>query len=262
MKQKIYQIDAFTANLYGGNPAAVCVLQKWLPEKVMQNIAMENNLAETAFVVKNEIDYEIRWFTPETEVDLCGHATLASAYVIFNYYEKEKKEIVFASLNRGLLHVSLQEDGSISLDFPKDTLNPIQASEDLIQAIGKKPVAAFKGITDIMLIFKSEKQIRDINPNFHLLGQLDVRGIIISAEGDNVDFVSRFFAPNCGINEDPVTGSAHTSLVPYWSEKLGKNKLSARQLSRRGGAIECRIKDDRVILTGFAVPYLEGYIAI
>ncbi len=262
MKQKIYQIDAFTSQLYGGNPAAVCILEDWLPKSTMQNIAMENNLAETAFVIKGTSNYEIRWFTPETEVDLCGHATLAAAYVLYNYYDITTQKLTFSTLNSGLLYTTRQNNGAISLDFPVDELVPYKADKAITDALGMNPKLVFKGKTDILLIFSSEEEIVTMCPDFFKLNQVEARGIIVSAPGENVDFVSRFFAPRCGINEDPVTGSAHTSLTPYWAKKFNKKILKAKQLSKRGGEIECELQGNRVILTGKAVLYLEGYISI
>lgn len=262
MTQKIYQVDAFSKTLFRGNPAAVCVLESWLPDRKMQLIAMENNLAETAFVVKTQQNYQIRWFTPETEVDLCGHATLAAAYVLFSYYDKGLKNITFSSNKSGLLYVSLEKNGALSMDFPADIIKRIPPSDKLNLAIGKEPEISFKGKTDIMLIYKTEKEIRDIEPNFYEINKIEVRGIIVTAPGDKVDFVSRFFAPKCGVNEDPVTGSAHTSLTPYWSKKLNKSKLHAQQLSKRGGDLECELVGNRVVLKGYVTPYLEGLINI
>mgnify|MGYP003659220143 CR=1 FL=1 len=219
MRQKIYQIGAFTNRTFGGNPAAVCILDSWLSPELMQKIAQENNLAETAFAVKKDDQYELRWFTPEVEVDLCGHATLATAFVLF--------------------HI-----------------------EELDTAIGKAPVKTLKGKTDYMMVYRSQKEIEAIEPNHHLLGQLDVRGVIVTAPGEEVDFVSRFFAPACGIPEDPVTGSAHTSLTPYWTEILDKTKMTAKQLSKRGGDVVCEYLGERVKISGKAVLYLTGEIDI
>ncbi|MBT8183453.1 MAG: PhzF family phenazine biosynthesis protein [Eudoraea sp.] len=262
MKQKIFQIDAFAENVFSGNPAAVCVLNDWLDTIVMQQIAMENNLAETAFVLPSGKQFEIRWFTPEIEVDLCGHATLAAAYVLFQYYDDIPNPIEFYSPRSGKLIVHNGKDGHIIMDFPKDASRNVSAVTSINKAIGATPIKTIKGKTDYLLIFSTQKEIEDIRPNFHLLNQLDCRGIIISAPGDDVDFVSRFFAPQCGIPEDPVTGSAHTTLTPYWAEVLGKTKLTARQLSSRGGDLICEYMGERIKISGKAVPYLIGEIEI
>lgn len=262
MRQKIYQIDAFAEQVFEGNPAAVCILDSWIDASTMQKIAMENNLAETAFAVRKESSYELRWFTPENEVDLCGHATLATAYVLFNYYGHTTSTILFMSPRSGELQVSRSEDDYLILDFPTDQLEEIKERDDINEAIGAKPLKTFKGKTDYLLIYSAQKDIENITPNFHLLDKIDCRGVIISAAGDSVDFVSRFFAPQCGIPEDPVTGSAHTTLTPYWANTLGKSKLIARQLSNRGGQLHCEYLGERVKIAGKAVPYLIGEINV
>ena len=261
MKQKIYQIDAFTSKLFGGNPAAVCILESWLETDLMQQIAAENNLAETAFALKNTNHYELRWFTPEIEVDLCGHATLATAFVIFNYHGYKENTLRFISPRSGELLVQKSESGLLTMDFPTDDVTLVSEQTNITKAIGKQPLETYKGKTDYMLIYKSQAEIEAIKPNFHLLNELDCRGVIITAKGNEVDFVSRFFAPQCGIPEDPVTGSAHTTLTPYWSEKLNKKTLTAKQLSERGGDIQCEYLGDRVKLSGHGVCYLIGEIA-
>ena len=260
MKQKIYQIDAFADSVFTGNPAAVCILDAWIDGKTMQQIAMENNLAETAFAVKKEDYYEIRWFTPETEVDLCGHATLATAYVLYTYYGHTSSNLKFYSERSGELLIQKLENGSIQMNFPTDPLEPIVEASQIEDAVGAKAKAIFRGKTDYLLIYNSQEEIETITPNFHLIDQLDCRGVIISAPGNNVDFVSHFFAPQCGIPEDPVTGSAHTSLTPYWAKVLEKNTLTAKQLSPRGGTLHCEYLGERVSISGKAVPYLEGEI--
>lgn len=262
MKLKLYQIDAFTDHVFGGNPAAVCLLDDWLESSLMQNIAQENNLAETAFIVQNNSTFEIRWFTPEIEVDLCGHATLASAYVIFNYYGYNEKTIRFYSNRSGELFVEKGVGGLMTLDFPTDELIAIQANTEVNKAIGLTPQRTFKGKTDYLLIYNSQEEIEEITPNIHLLDQLKCRGVIISAPGESVDFVSRFFSPQCGIPEDPVTGSAHTTMTPYWSKILNKTKMTAKQLSARGGDLSCEYLGERVKISGKAVPYLIGEIQI
>lgn len=262
MLQKLFQIDAFTDKLYSGNPAAVCILENWIDDSAMQKIAMENNLAETAFAVRDGSQYIIRWFTPEVEVDLCGHATLATAFVLFENYNLSVSSIEFFSPRSGKLLVEKGENGLLILDFPTDDIRSIEPIQNLNEAIGKNPVYTLKGKTDYLLIYDNQEVIEQLKPNFFLLNQLDARGVIVSAPGDDVDFVSRFFAPQCGVNEDPVTGSAHTSLIPYWSKVLGKSTLVAKQLSKRGGDIYCEFLDKRVKIAGRAVPYLKGEIII
>lgn len=260
MRIKFYQVDAFTDKLFGGNPAGVCPLDDWLPDDVMQNIAFENNLAETAFFVINGSDFELRWFTPVAEVDLCGHATLAASHVLFNHLDYNRDKIIFHSRS-GELRVSKSDD-KLVLNFPVDVVKKIEAPEGLVNAIGKKPVEAFKGKTDYLFVYQTQKEIEEIHPDFDLIMKSKARGVIITAKGDNVDFVSRFFAPEVGVNEDPVTGSAHTTLTPYWAVKLGKKELSAMQLSKRQGKLNCKLINDRVEIAGHAVTYLEGSIKL
>ncbi|MGC1515557.1 MAG: PhzF family phenazine biosynthesis protein [Maribacter sp.] len=262
MNQKIYQIDAFTTSVFHGNPAAVCILTSWAPDDLMQNIAAENNLAETAFAVKSDRGYELRWFTPELEVDLCGHATLATAFVLFNYYGIKENTLRFISQRSGVLFVQRNTDGSMTLDFPTDELSAVPPQNRINEAIGVTPLETFKGTSDYLLIYESQEAIEAISPNFHLLNELDCRGVIVSAPGNDVDFVSRFFAPQCGIPEDPVTGSAHTTLAPYWSKKLGKTNLSAKQCSKRGGMLTCEYVGERTKISGHAVCYLIGEIIL
>lgn len=262
MRQKIYQIDAFTNKTFGGNPAAVCILEAWLEPELMQKIAEENNLAETAFAVKKEDVYELRWFTPELEVDLCGHATLATAFVLFHFYDQKENTIRFFSPRSGALTVTKGNNGWLTLDFPTDQTVAIKNLEALDEAIGKSPIKTFKGKTDYMMVYKSQEDIENLKPNFHLLDQLDCRGVIVTAPGDEVDFVSRFFAPKCGIPEDPVTGSAHTTLSPYWAAALDKTKMTAKQLSKRGGDLVCEYLGDRVKISGKGALYLTGEIEI
>jgi PhzF family phenazine biosynthesis protein len=261
MKIKIYQVDTFTDTLFHGNPAAVCILDDWLDEPLMQHIAMENNLSETAFVVQKHNCFHIRWFTPETEVTLCGHATLATAHVLFTHYHYPKKEIIFQSTHSGILKVRKETD-SLTLDFPADTIIKATPPPGLIKSIGKKPIEIWKGKTDYLLVYKTEKDIHAISPNYQLLSQVKARGIIITAPGKTSDFVSRFFAPTVGINEDPVTGSAHTTLVPYWTKKLKKKHLTATQLSKRQGQLKGTSDKTRVYLSGKATTYLQGEIFI
>ena len=248
---------------FSGNPAAVCILDKWIDDGLMQSIGNENNLAETAFVVPNDHSFEIRWFTPTTEVDLCGHATLAAAFVIFNIIGYPETGIRFHSIKSGLLIVS-KRDEMLFLDFPTDTLS--LTNEDLKttveNCIGIKPVELYKGKTDYIAIIDSESLLKNLQADLDEISKLKARGLIVTAQGDSADFVSRFFAPQSGINEDPVTGSAHTSLIPIWSEKLGKKQLTAQQLSARGGQLFCEFKNERCLIGGKAKLYLTGEISI
>jgi len=259
MKLKIYQVDAFTDRVFSGNPAAVCPLDSWLPDDVMQNIALENNLAETAFYVKNADGYEIRWFTPAVEVDLCGHATLAAAYVLHHHEGYNEDEILFFSPRSGLLKVSRTGD-YLTLDFPSDVFGPVDITAELTGCFGQRPGEAFKGKTDYMLVFDSETAITGCKPDLPAIAKLPGRGVIITAPGDHSDFVSRFFAPQSGIDEDPVTGSAHTTLTPYWAARLQKDDLTAIQLSGRKGYLNCKYRGDRVDISGQARLYLTGDI--
>jgi PhzF family phenazine biosynthesis protein len=260
MKLKIYQVDAFTDKLFGGNPAAVIPLEKWLPDELLQNIAMENNLAETAFYIKNGKDFHIRWFTPSVEVDLCGHATLASAHVLFAHENFSGDEIRFGSRS-GTLTVSKTND-LLTLDFPEDNFHEVELNEKLISCFNIEPLKAFKGKTDYMLVFESEDEISNLIPDLDSISMLGGRGLIATARGKQVDFVSRFFAPQSGINEDPVTGSAHTTLTPYWAEVIDKSELNAVQLSARKGYLHCRLSGDRILISGKAKTYLQGEITL
>ncbi|MDX1830452.1 MAG: PhzF family phenazine biosynthesis protein [Lutibacter sp.] len=261
MKIKLFQIDAFTDKVFCGNPAAVCILDSWIDEEKMQKIGAENNLAETAFIVNKGNDFEIRWFTPYVEVDLCGHATLAAAYVLYKYYEYKSDKVIFHSRTSGELFVTRKND-FLTLNFPKDICEKVETPQVLIDAFGIKPLETFKGKTDYLLIFQSQKNIEDLNPDFNLIAAVGGRGVIVSAKGEQTDFVSRFFAPQVGVNEDPVTGSAHTTLAPVWSKILGKKILTAKQLSKRQGNLKCECLDDRVEITGKAIIYLIGEIEI
>jgi PhzF family phenazine biosynthesis protein len=260
MKILLYQVDAFTDHLFGGNPAAVCPLEKWLPAPIMQYIAMENNLSETAFFVRENDQFAIRWFTPLAEVDLCGHATLASAHVIFNYTEKERQSISFMSRS-GKLNVSRNGD-LITLNFPADIIHQAELPPKLLQSLNVNPVSTYAGKTDFMIILDSQRAVELVSPDFGLMKESGGRGVVVTAPGDDADFVSRFFAPQVGVDEDPVTGSAHTTLTPYWSEKLGKTDLTAKQLSKRVGHLWCKYLGDRVEISGNAVTYLKGEIEI
>ena len=261
-KIKMFQIDAFTDKLFSGNPAAVCILDKWLSDELMQSIANENNLAETAFVVPKGKDFEIRWFTPTTEVDLCGHATLASAFVLFNLLDYPDSLIRFYSPRSGLLSVKKNGD-MLYLDFPTDTLELISGEQTIMEkCIGTKPIEVYKGKTDYIVVIESESSLKNLQPDLNEISKLKARGLIVTAKGDNVDFVSRFFAPQSGINEDPVTGSAHTSLLPLWAKKSGKNNFIANQLSIRGGHLICELNNDRCLIGGKARLYLTGEIKL
>jgi len=260
MKIDIYQVDAFADELFTGNPAAVCPLRNWLPDQTMQKIAAENNLSETAFFVPEENGYRIRWFTPETEVDLCGHATLASAHVIFVHLSQGKTNRIQFNSKSGPLYISKSDD-LITLNFPVANLKKVEPPSDLVKALSMKPVETWIA-SDYLVLLDSQADIIKAAPDFNLLRALDIRGLIITARGDSVDFVSRFFAPGAGINEDPVTGSSHTMLTPFWARRLGKTEMIARQLSRRGGTLFCKLLDDRVEISGKAVTYLTGIISV
>ena len=259
MKIKQYQVDAFTTKVFQGNPAAVCPLEIWLEDDMLQAIAEENNLSETAFFVPIATGFNLRWFTPSKEVNLCGHATLAAAHVIYEFMEFKDSVITF-STRSGDLYVRKQGK-LLQMDFPAYNINTIDNSEVFLKALGARPIKVFAD-EDYMVVFDSEATIRSIRPNFELLSLLDLRGVIVTAPGSDVDFVSRFFAPKLGIPEDPVTGSAHCMLAPYWAEKLGKNILSAKQVSKRGGNISCEVKADRVVLSGNAVTFMVADITL
>jgi PhzF family phenazine biosynthesis protein len=258
---KIYQVDAFAERLFSGNPAAVCILNDWLSDETMQLIGAENNLAETAFVIPREKKYEIRWFTPSVEVDLCGHATLAAAYVLFNCLNYKKSEIIFNSPRSGELKVSRQKD-LLYLDFPTDTLNESDCIIQMKDCISIKPEEVYKGKTDYIAVLDKEEDVINICPNIPEISKLKARGLIVTAKGNRVDFISRFFAPQSGIDEDPVTGSAHTSLIPLWSKKLRKKEMTAKQLSKRGGELICIDKGERCLIGGTAKLYMTGEINI
>ncbi len=259
MRLKMYQVDAFASELFSGNPAAVVPLEEWPGEELMQKIANENNLSETAFYVKANEQYELRWFTPEAEVDLCGHATLASAFVIFNFGESGRDRIDFFSPRSGDLTVTKSGD-RLDLTFPSDDFKEVPITEELSNCFKERPIAAFKGKTDYMLVYENEDQITDARPNLANINSLDARGVIITSEGKDYDFVSRFFAPKVGVNEDPVTGSAHTTLVPFWSKKLGKSTLRAKQLSKRTGILWCGDLKGKVRIGGHAKLFFTAEI--
>lgn len=256
-KIPMYQVDAFAEEIFKGNPAAVCILDEWIDDKLMQNIAMENNLSETAFCVVKENICELRWFTPEEEIDLCGHATLATAFVIFEFLDYSSKTIRFKTKS-GILAVE-QNGQELIMEFPSREGIKTEPTEQLIKGLGKMPKEVYKS-RDLMAVFDSEEDIRELQPNMEELKKVDAFGIIVTAKGRDVDFVSRYFAPLCGVPEDPVTGSAHCTLVPYWSKLLGKKKLAAYQLSQRGGSLSCEYTLDKVKISGRAKLFFKGDI--
>lgn len=257
MKQ--YIVDAFTDKVFSGNPAAVCVMNEWPNDRTMQNIAIENNLSETAFAVKDGEAYRLRWFTPGGEVELCGHATLATAYVISRFYEPEQNILQFDTLS-GRLTVEKYAD-LFTMDFPSFTLNPIPITEQIVCALGAKPKEAYIG-ADIVCVFENEEQVRSVQPNQELIRQMDGVCFHITAPGREVDCVTRSFAPKCGVAEDPVCGRGHCHVIPYWADKLGKQKLTAYQASARGGTLYCQYEGERTMLSGKAVLFSEAEINI
>jgi predicted PhzF superfamily epimerase YddE/YHI9 len=259
MKLSMYQVDAFTEHVFGGNPAAVCPLDKWLSDDVMLSIAAENNLAETAFFVQEEDGFRLRWFTPVAEVDLCGHATLASADVLFRQLGFIGESIRFETRS-GLLIVRCHDD-LYSMDFPATVPAECPIPDALVEGLGKKPQRVFKAF-DYIAEFGSGEEICSLKPDFAKLSQIDLRGVCVTAPGENCDFVSRFFAPKLGINEDPVTGSAHCELTPLWSQLLGKTKLTAIQISPRRGNVLCELRRERVVLSGRAAHYMTAEINV
>ncbi len=259
MKIPFYQIDAFTNEQFKGNPAGVCPLEDWLEDRLMQNIAAENNLSETAFFVKRGGEYDLRWFTPKGEIDLCGHATLATAFVIFEYLERDLDKVSF-NTKSGVLEVT-KKDNLLTMVFPSREGEKCDIPEALVKGLGKKPREVYKS-RDYMAVFDSEEDILNLDLNMDELRKLDCVGVIATAKGNEVDFVSRFFAPNVGVDEDPVTGSAHCTLIPYWKKVLGKDEFVALQLSDRGGKLYCKDLGETVEIAGEAVAYLEGYIFV
>jgi len=259
MELRLYQIDAFASKPFEGNPAAVCPLHSWLPDEVMQSIATENNLSETAFFVQTGKDFHIRWFTPVHEIDLCGHATLASAYVLFSLLSYQEKRITFESRS-GTLTVQ-RNNNLLELDFPSQKPVPCDCPVQIPRAFEQAPAECLKS-EDYIVVFEDENAVLNANPDITLLGDLDLRGVAITARSSRYDFITRFFAPKYGIVEDPVTGSAFTQLIPYWSEKLNKSEMQAKQVSRRGGVVGCIDNGDRVVISGSAVKYMAGTIYI
>jgi predicted PhzF superfamily epimerase YddE/YHI9 len=261
MRLPLYQVDAFTDSVFSGNPAAVCPLSAWLPDATMQAIAAENNLAETAFFVPEGGDYTLRWFTPTVEVDLCGHATLAAGLVVFQFMEPQRHSVRFRTMKAGALTVGKRGE-LLEMDFPARPASPVKPPPDLLAALGGEPREVLRA-RDYLVVYDSAADVRALAPDLAALGEVDCWAAIVTAPGaDGIDFVSRFFAPKQGIPEDPVTGSSHCTLVPYWARRLGKNTLEARQISRRGGALSCALDGERVSIAGRAALYLEGQILV
>ena len=259
MKLPLYQVDAFTSRLFGGNPAAIVPLEDWLPDDVLAAIALENNLSETAFVLHRQDPAPLRWFTPAVEVDLCGHATLATAHVLFEHLTPGRDRLAFSTRSGTL---TVKRDGDLlSMDFPARPASEVPVTSELCAALGRRPLKAYRA-RDVMAVFDAESDVLGLEPDFPRVAALDTFALIVTAPGTEVDFVSRFFAPAKGIPEDPVTGSAHCTLIPYWAARLGKTRLTARQLSRRGGELYCTLRGERVDIAGRAVEYLRGEITI
>ena len=259
MEIPIYQVDAFSSSAFGGNPAAVCPLEEWLPDEMLQAIAAENNLSETAYFVRTGERFALRWFTPGCEVDLCGHATLASAHVLFQELGVKDDTLRFDTKSGELV---VRRDGQrLSMNFPSRPPAQVEVDPGLIAAMAGHPIEILAA-RDYLVVYGSEAEVRELRPNMEALARIDRFAFIVTARGENCDFVSRFFAPAKGIPEDPVTGSAHCTLTPYWAEKLDKNKLTAHQVSPRGGELWCEMLGDRVTIAGATVEYLRGEITI
>ncbi len=262
--QPIYQVDAFTSTLFQGNPAAVCPLKDWLPEETMQAVARENNLSETAFFCRHGAldgaDFHLRWFTPETEVQLCGHATLASAYVLFESMGHASEAVRFSTEHAGVLTAQRAENAMIRVDLPARGRERIDVPPELVAALGRSPHELYRSGYNLMAVFENKRDVHELAPSADRLRKLDAFGVIVTAPGASHDFISRYFAPKAGVTEDPVTGSAHCSLAPYWADRLGKHELTAHQVSKRGGELLCTLGGDRVGLTGGAVLYMQGTI--
>jgi len=259
MTLKLYQVDAFSSEVFKGNPAAICFLDTWIDDDLMQNIAMENNLSETAFCVQMDTEYEIRWFTPTKEVNLCGHATLATAYVLFEILNLPQEMITFNSKS-GPLHVTIEAE-LLTMNFPQEAATSCPIPKAIQKAFSVQPTEVLKSV-DYIVVFPDYTDLRDVSVDLDALKDLDLRGVCITAKDRDYDFTSRMFAPNYGIDEDAVTGSAYTQLMPYWVNRLGKTKLFSKQVSSRGGELICEIKDERVYISGKAVCYLQGEITI
>ncbi|WP_121356364.1 PhzF family phenazine biosynthesis protein [Flavisolibacter nicotianae] len=261
MTLPIYQVDAFAESVFKGNPAAIVPLEDWLDDALMQQIAMENNLSETAYFVKTDSGYHIRWFTPEYEIDLCGHATLASAYVIKNFLEPHVAEIHFTTQKAGVLKAAAK-DGMYTLDFPSRLPEACAIPDKLLPSLGIGNAVEVLRSRDYFVVLPNEEAVRNCEPDYTLMKELDTIGVIVTARGHEADVVSRCFYPGAGIPEDPVTGSAHCNIVPYWSEKLGKTKLFCQQLSARGGDLHCELAGDRVLMSGKCALFLQGEITL
>lgn len=263
MHLKLYQVDAFATEVFSGNPAAIVPLRQWLNDAQMQSIAAENNLSETAFFAPKGDHYQLRWFTPTQEVLLCGHATLASAFIVFTVLEPSRASVTFDTRS-GLLEIKRKLGNSLTMDFPRHTPKPCNAPAQLLGSLRCEPRGVFSTdeATNFYVVYDTERGVRSLRPDLALLEQLHPYGVAVTAIGDEVDFVSRYFAPSYGVPEDPVTGSIHCALVPYWAERLGKSQLHARQVSKRGGELFCENLPDRVLISGQAVKYLEGDICI
>jgi PhzF family phenazine biosynthesis protein len=261
MRIPIYQVDAFTSELFAGNPASVCILDAWLDDNTLQAIAAENNHPETAFLVRFNDGFEIRWFTPLVEVPLCGHATLASSFVIFNLLKWPENTVRLQTRKSGILSVKRNAE-LLEMDFPSQPPSRQTAPDGLTKALNHSPLEVLGTDKDLLVVLEDERAVQELKPNFPLLMQIKKQGTIVTARGDQCDFVSRYFAPNVGIPEDPVTGSAHCVLVPFWAKRLGKKQLHARQVSQRGGELFCEDRGERVTIAGRAVLYLEGTINI
>ena len=259
MEIKIYQVDAFASRPFSGNPAAVCPLEEFLPDEVLQGIALENNLSETAYLVRRNGAYDLRWFTPAYEVDLCGHATLGSSYVVAQHLEPGTTEMAFDTRSGRL---TVTRDGELfRMDFPALSATPLDSLAPAVEALGAQPKELYEGM-DWMAVYDSEAEVAALQPDFNKVAALPTRGVIATAPGNEVDFVSRFFAPGGGIPEDPVTGSAHSMLTPYWADRLGKQSLEARQISARGGELWLEHRGERVGIAGRVRPYMEGRIFV
>lgn len=257
MRIPLYQFDAFSSRVFSGNPAAVCPLEHWLPDETLQAIAAENNLSETAFFVPDGERFHLRWFTPKVEVDLCGHATLTTAYLIMHQLEPARAEVRFLTKSGELI---VRRDGDrLALDFPSRPPTKCDVDPNLVKGLGAEPHEVL-GARDYLVVYETEEQIRALHPDMRLLSQIDRFAVIVTAPGKQCDFVSRFFAPSKGVPEDPVTGSAHCTLIPYWAERLRKNRLHAFQLSERGGELWCEQRGARVQIAGYVAPYLEGFL--
>ncbi len=260
MKVPIYQVDAFTSEVFKGNPAAVCPLKEWLPDEVMQNIAMENNLSETAFFIEDNEFYQIRWFTPKSELDLAGHPTLATAHILLNQFKIDKHELIFKTKIGDTLKVTIN-DNLYLMDFPSRPPKRVNEIDLLSEALGKEPIEILAH-RDLIAVFNNQDEISSLNPDLEKLKQIDYPSVVVTSKGNHSDFVSRNFAPKLGIPEDPVTGSSHCELIPYWSNKINKKEMIAFQISERGGKIYCTNKNSRVLIGGKAITFLRGEIEL